>query len=223
MARRNVQLLIKLLRERGPVELSEIQEALVGASRATVFRFLAQVPYRCSYNHNGRYYTLHDTGRYDRHGLYSVGDIHFSLDGTLTATVVRLVREAVHGWTQRELQELLRVRAQVVLLEAVRRDEIHRERIERFFVYTHVDPDIRREQLRRRQEQIESVRAEQEAREISDATIIEVLLVLIRHPGSRAGDVVRRLRGHEPPIPGGHVQAVFERYDLGEKRGSATC
>lgn len=223
MTRRNVQMVQNLLRERGVVELPEIQEALVGAARATAFRFLAQLPYRRSYNHNGRYYTLHDPDQYDRHGLYGVGDIHFSLDGSLTATVVRLVREAVQGWTQRELQELLRVRVQVVLLEAVRRDEIYRECIERFFVYTHIEPDVRREQLRRRQEQIAAGRAEQEAREISDATIIEVLLVLIRHPGSRAGDVVRRLRGHEPPIPGGQVQAVFDRYDLGQKRGSATC
>jgi len=221
MKGRNVQMVYRLLRERGVAELSQIQEALVGASRATTFRYLAQVPYRRSYNHNGRYYTLHDPGQYDRHGLYSVGDTHFSLDGSLKATVVRLVQEAKQGWTQRELQGLLQVRVQTFLLEAIRRAVIHRERIEKFFVYVHIDPDVRREQLRRRQEQIETGLAEQEARAISDATVIEILLVLLRHPGSRAGDVVRRLRGHEPPIPGTQVQAVFDRYELGQKGGPA--
>jgi len=216
-------MLHQLFLKHDAVALPAIQEALAGASRSTTFRYLAQVPYRRSYNHNGRYYTLHDPGRYDRHGLYSVGDIHFSVDGSLQATVVRLVYEAEQGWTHRELQELLRVRVQPFLLAAVRRDEVARERIERFFVYVHIDPDVRREQLRRRQEQIEAADAEREARAVSDATIIEVLLVLIRYPGSRLGDVVRRLRGHDPPIPRVHVQAVFDRYDLGQKGGPATC
>lgn len=223
MTRRNVQMLRQLFLKHAVVELPSIQDALAGASRSTTFRYLAQVPYRRSYNHNGRYYALHDPGRYDRHGLYSVGDIHFSVDGSLHATVVRLVHEAEQGWTQRELQEVLRVRVQPFLLSAVRRDEVARERIERFFVYVHIDPDVRREQLRHRQEQIEAADAEREARAVSDATIIEVLLVLLRYPGSRVGDVVRRLRGHDPPIPHVQVQAVFDRFDLGQKGGPATC
>jgi hypothetical protein len=60
--------------------------------------------------------------------------------------------------------------------------------------------------------------------DLSDAVIIQVLLVLIRHPGSRPADVVRRLRGHAPPIRLAMVQQVFARYGLdvvGEKGGPA--
>ena len=223
MGRRNAQMLMKLLHEQPVVEIATIQDALQGASRATAFRYLAQVPYRCSYNHNGRYYTLYDPNQYDRHGLHSVGDTHFSLDGTLKATVVRMVRDAAAGCTQRELQDVLRVRVQVLLLEAVRQEEIERERIDRFFVYVHVDPDVRQQQIRQRQEGMAARQAVLDIREVSDEIIIQALLVLIRYPGSRAGDVVRRLRGHDPPIRMPHVQAVFDRYDLGEKGGSSTC
>jgi hypothetical protein len=58
--------------------------------------------------------------------------------------------------------------------------------------------------------------------ELTDAIVIEVLLVLIRHPGSQLAEVVRRLRGHSPPIRAEHVRVVFDRYDLehlGEKGG----
>ena len=94
-----------------------MQVALEDASRATAFRYLAQVPYRRSYNHNGRYYALHDRTRYDRFGLWSRGDVHLSIDGSLRATVRRLVHEAEAGATHRELQERLRIRVRTTLLD----------------------------------------------------------------------------------------------------------
>jgi len=221
--RRTPQALSQLLSSGTPVELADLQVALGDASPATVHRYLRRVPYRRSYNHNGRYYALHDPSQYDRHGLFSIGDIHFSVDGSLVRTVRRMVHEAIAGATQRELQERLRVRVHNPLLALHRRGEIGRETVLGVFLYVHVAPDVRGEQLLRRQEQIEAEESEREARAISDATIIEVLLVLLRYPGSRAGDVVRRLRGHEPPITRVQVQAVFDRYDLGEKGGPATC
>ena len=50
-----------------------------------------------SYNHNGRFYTHPDPVRFDRYGLLSLGPVHFSRDGTLAATVRRLVRESPDG------------------------------------------------------------------------------------------------------------------------------
>lgn len=88
MARRSEQELVELFREHEVVEFAAIRVALGDASRATAFRYLARVPYRRSYNHNGRFYIRHDSQQYDRHGLYSVGDIHFSRDGSLKATVL---------------------------------------------------------------------------------------------------------------------------------------
>jgi len=222
MPRRSSLILLELLQSRPVVVLGDIQAVLEGASRATAFRYLREVPYRRSYNYNGRYYTLHDPARYDRLGLFSHGDIHFSRDGTLGATVRRLVYEAEAGHTQRELQQLLRVRVQATLLDAVRKGEISRERLVEVYVYLHVDAAVRREQVQRRRERIEAASGpDDELLEVSDAVVIEVLLTLIRHPGSRLDDVVRRLRGRSPPISRQQVEAVFTRYDLGEKGGAS--
>ena len=218
MATRSVERLRELFQSTAVVELSEIQAALDNASRATAFRYLKQVPYRRSYNHNGRYYTRHDPAQYDRLGLLSHQGILFSREGSLSATVAHAVQQAEAGLTQRELRERLRVRVQVVLAELTRRGVIDRERIETWFVYTNTDPEIMRPQLQNRRVSMTAAMAE-----ISDTVIIQILLTLLRHPGSDAADVVRYLYGHSPPIPMEQVRAVFDRYDLdslGEKGGS---
>ena len=216
MVRRSPQLLLDLLESKPMVEFGDIQAALAGASRSTAFRYLEQVPYRSSYNYNGRYYTLHEPSKYDRWGLFSVGDAHFSVDGTLKKTVVRLVRESEAGCTQTELQDLLRVRVQLFLLAALREGVLEREAIGRLYVYLHIDPEVREAQLRQRQERV--------ARPVSTIEVdhevtIRVLLVLLRFSGSLPGDVVRRLQGRSPPVSRVQVDGVFARYELGEKGG----
>ena len=102
MAERSPEMLIDLFKTKGVVTFSDLQEALGSASRATTFRYLKRVKYLRSYNHNGRYYTHRDPALFDRFGLYSVGDVHFSRDRTLGDTLRRLVRESQAGWTQRD-------------------------------------------------------------------------------------------------------------------------
>ena len=77
MPERSPQLLIDLLKTKGVVTFPDLQAVLGRASRATTFRYLRQVQYLRSYNYNGRYYTQRDPARFDRWGLYSVGDIYF--------------------------------------------------------------------------------------------------------------------------------------------------
>jgi hypothetical protein len=227
MTERSPDMLVDVFKTKGVVTFSDLQTALAGASRATTFRYLKQVKYLRSYNHNGRYYTYRDPARFDRFGLYSRGGIHFSRDGTLGDTLRRLVRESQAGWTQRELQELLRVRVQVLLLEAVRHDEICRERVAGFYLYLHCDPAIGKSQLQRRQERVAARQpGDEESVGVDDAVVIQVLLVLIRHPGSGPADAVRILRGHSPPIVLEQVAEVFARYDLedvGKKGGATNC
>jgi hypothetical protein len=219
-------MLVELLQSTPLVTFEQIQAALGDASRATTFRYLKQVPTLRSYNHNGRYYAFRDPTRFDRCGLASHGDVHFSRDGTLSATVKRLIRESTAGWTQKELQALLHVRVQVVLLEAVRQQEIQRDKIDGFYLYLHAEPSIAQSQRQARQAQRDAHRVSEaaDAVTVNSELIIEVLLVLIRHPGSAPAQVLRHLHGHSPPITFAQVTEVFARYALEEigKKGGAT-
>jgi hypothetical protein len=224
LPQRSAEVLLKLLRSETVVDLARIQAALGGVSAMTCFRYLKQIPYRCSYNCNGRYYCLHEPSRYDRHGLWSWGAVHFSLDGSLRNTVRRIVRESEAGCTHREIELLLRVRVHNTLLDLLRKAELEREQLAQLYVYLHTRPRVRQAQFERRKERIESGKAVVDAQdlEVDDGIVIQVLLVLIHHPASKAADVVRYLRGHLPPITFQQVRAVFSRYDLedlGEKGG----
>lgn len=216
---RSPQKLMKLFAEHTVVDLPTIRGALGDVSVQTAFRYLKLVPYRRSYNHNGRYYALYEASRFDRSGLWSVEGIHFSVDGSLRNTVRRLVHEAPAGATHRELQRQLQLRVHNTLLELWRSAEIGRESLAGFYVYLHPEDTVQQAQLARRREQLAIQQVEFE---VTDAIVIEVLLVLIRYPGSQLAGVVRRLRGHSPPIRAEHVRIVFDRYDLeqlGEKGG----
>lgn len=222
--KRSPELLRQLLVSETIVDLPRIESALGDVSTMTAFRYLKQVPYRRSYNHNGRYYCLHEPSRYDRFGLWSWNNIHFSVDGSLGKTVRRLVYEMEAGATHRELQERLRVRVHNTLLTLLRQGEIDRERIAQFYVYLHHDSVIRRDQIERRQALIATAETASVEVAVDDRIIIQVLLVLLRHPGAKTADVVRYLRGHSPPITMAEVRIVFVRYELDsiEKKGGAS-
>ena len=210
---RNLRLLTAF-RTSTVLKWDEIREALGGVSEATARRVLRKISYRSSYNQNGRYYTLFEEGVFDRWGLWSHEGIRFSRDGTLTATAERLLRESEAGWTRRELQELLGVSVQTVLTTLRERGKVDRVRVGPVYVY--VSAGSVREQLHRRQEM---VTIKQSRCEAPLEIVVAVLLVLIRHPKSTTTDVVRRLKGHSPPIHKEDVEDVFERYDLAQKKG----
>ena len=142
MARCSPAVLAKALSHGAPLTFQQLRAALGGASRSTTFRYLRLVRFVRSYSPNGRYYTHHDPVRFDRYGLVSLGDIHFSRDNSLAATVLRLVREADAGLTHKELQRLLHVPVHHPLLAAVRRRDLLRERPGPVWVYLSRDPLI---------------------------------------------------------------------------------
>ena len=76
-------------------------------ARRTAFRKLKELPYRTSYSHRGRYYTLDELIDYDQHGLWSFHDVRFSAAGTLLATAAALVNDAAAGQFSEELDHLL--------------------------------------------------------------------------------------------------------------------
>ena len=220
---RSVETLHSLFTSESAVDLPRIRSALGDASAMTAYRYLKQLPYRRSYNHNGRYYCLYEPSRHDRFGLWSVGDIHFSVENSLGHTVQRLVNEAQAGATHRELQDRLRVRVHNTLLTLLRQEEIQRERLGVLYVYLHRDADVRHKQIQHRHALVSAQCAMQQGEaQLTDTVIIAVLLTLLHYPEAKAVDVVRYLQGHSPPIPMAQVNAVFARYDLasiGKKGG----
>jgi len=120
----------------------------VGTSAdATVFRKLAELEYRTSYSHRGRYCTLDETARFDEVGLWSFRQVWFSRFGTLVFTVEALVNSGEAGYDAAELETVLHVEAKQALLKLVRTGRLARQEVAGRYVYLSPQSATRRAQL----------------------------------------------------------------------------
>ena len=69
--------------------------SITGCSSMTAWRLPGRHGYFTTYNDNARHYRLVDTPPFHEHGLWSHGPARFSQWGSLTTTLVRLVKASV--------------------------------------------------------------------------------------------------------------------------------
>ena len=142
---------LKRLFNRFPVaDLDTLTRTLDTKSRMSIFRRLRDLGYFSSYTHAGRFYTLAYVPQFDEYGLWMRQGIGFSKQGTLKATVQKLVETAPSGFTHIELNHLLRVKVHNTLLSLVREGQIRREYIEQAYLYTSTEPGEAADQISQR-------------------------------------------------------------------------
>lgn len=199
----------RLLSRRPVADLAQLRRALGTDSRMTVFRRLSALGYRSSYTHAGRYYTLASVPDFDADGLWRFEGIGFSRDGTLKATVHRLVDASEAGRTQCELQLRLGARVHNPLLELVAGRRLRRDSLEGEYVYLAAAASRARRQMERR--------LARPAAAPAPSVEIEVLLEVIhgaRVPTPQAAGVVARLAARGVVVGVADVEAVLERHGL---------
>ncbi len=208
------QALTRLFQRQSVADLATLCSALKTSSRMSVFRRLSTLDYLSSYSHAGRYYTLRDIPQLDQHGLWQYQGVGFSRDGSLKATVERLVEQSETGRTHPELHARLQVRVHNTLLDLVEGRRIGRETWRGHYLYVSATPARAESQLSRRQQQPAGL--EPPLPEPPPAVVIEVLLDLVHSPRLRPGAerVAERLNTRGFPVSVDQVEAVFSRYGL---------
>ena len=78
----------------------------------------------------GRYYALKRNIQFDKRGLWSFGDAHFSKYGTLKETIKALIENSERGYSASELTALLKVETSRTLWEMHLEGSIEREKFE---------------------------------------------------------------------------------------------
>jgi len=136
-----------LLRARKIATLADLGEELGTTVERTVFRKLAELAYRSSYSHRGRYYTLEEVADFDEDGLWSYKSVWFSVHGTLLATAEVIVGESAFGYFVEELDNILHVGTGDALRKLVVEEKLSRERTEGRYLYCSPDAVVRRQQL----------------------------------------------------------------------------
>jgi len=143
--------LARFLERHQVATLSELKEALGSPVDSTVFRKLAELSYRTSYSHRGRYYTLDDVARFDDLGLWSFRSVWFSTYGTLLSTVEALVEASKAGYTASELENVLHVGVKAPLVKLVRDERLARQELLGRYLYLSTDASSRKRQWAARQ------------------------------------------------------------------------
>jgi len=209
--------LSRLFQRQKIADLPQLFATLNTGARMTVFRRLSAVDYLSSYSHTGRYYTLASVPEFDADGLWRYEGVGFSRDGTLKATVARLVLASDTGRTQRELQLRLGVRVHNPLLDLVEDEQLGRETIDREYVYVAAAPARAAEQLGQRR----ALATTGATATPTPAVEVEVLLEVIhgaRVPPPDAAMITARLAARGIRAIVTEVAAVLERHGLSVKK-----
>lgn len=136
-----------LLRKQKIATMPELMAVLGTDAKRTVFRKLRELPYRTSYSHRGRYYTLDEVAEFDARGIWSHREVWFSVHGTLLSTTAAIVEVAERGHFVEELDNTLHVGTKDALRKLVRDARLARERLAGRYLYCAATIDRRRQQL----------------------------------------------------------------------------
>jgi hypothetical protein len=142
---------VALLRRQTIATLPELKQALGTQTDSTLFRKLAELEYRSSYSHRGRFYVLDESCRFDELGLWQFRQVWFSAHGTLLCTAAALVDAAEAGYHADELSALLHVQTKAALAKLAGEGRLSRQVVDGRLLYLCADPATRRRQLSARQ------------------------------------------------------------------------
>lgn len=205
--------LVQLFHRHTVMDIKSLMKATKRARRS-LFRDLSELNYLSSYTHAGRYYTLPDIPQFDKNGLWFFNSAGFTQARTLKSALTHLVEDANSGFTHRELQAMLHIRAHNALLGLVGEHKIERERINKEYVYISHNHTRASEQVAKRMARISTVA--DVSKNTSDTMIIEVLLELI-YAGKVTigpGTVTERLGIRGVRVSEQQVEHVFEQFGI---------
>ena len=143
--------LLPLFRRRQIVTMDEMKAALGTPVERTIFRKLQTLPYRSSYSHRGKFYTLDAVADFDDRGLWTCRGARFSRFGTLIDTAEQFVTRADRGCLASELAGELQAPVKEPLLTLVRARRLVRTEVAGQYVYCATNLAKRTEQLHLRQ------------------------------------------------------------------------
>lgn len=200
---------LRALFDQQPCWMIEPLARQLSYSVPSVRRMLAAAGYYSSFTHNGRWYTLDGIPEFDSDGLWFRGDIGFSRQGSLTATLAHLACRSPAGMTADELGMKLHCRCHAVLTRLHRLGTLVRRKGGRSYVYLAADAAVRRRQQRALAERTPA------AGPLPAEIAVLVLVEFIRSSGASAEELARSLaRDSHVSVSPMRIDRLFEQYGV---------
>lgn len=207
--------------------MNELVQSL-NLSRMTVVRALKKYGYHTSFNHNAGFYTLQDTPRFDRHGLWFSECIGFSRHGNLKRTLLALIEGSDAGCTVAELEQMLATQVGVVLSRLRAQQQLGQFYLGRQAVYlAHgSQKQLQQTAARRRQREQQAPTLPATSRQgvpagLNALNVIPLLIQMIHSPQASDASLARTLQNAEVPVTAEQVRQVRQFYGLGKKKRHA--
>jgi hypothetical protein len=187
---------------------------VLGYALISVRRFLKQIGYFRSYTHNGKWYTLRSTPRFDRDGIWHYKDIGFSKHGSLIATIAHLVGRSPAGLSAGELAQKLGQPYRAVLTNLHKDGALDRVKVEGEFRYLSTAEEINRRQRE------QAAAAEPASGSLSTHAAVLVLVEHVKHPEQDFEQVAANLRRREAlSVAPEAIRRFFEEQGLKKNQG----
>ena len=200
--------LISLFDQRKCWTISELCEKLNYAA-ISVKRFLKQIGYFSSFTHNSKWYTLDWVPSFDKDGLWFYEGIGFSEHGTLNKTIIYFIEQSRQGLSAKQLAEKLSSPVYAVLNHIHKTGMIDRLRAPKGFIYLSIEPDKKKQQIRRIQSLVES-----KPKVIAAQAAIYVLAEFIKQPQASFAELSRAVAKKQVIATPEMIARLFEEHDL---------
>ncbi len=195
-------------------------------SPITVVRAMAKYGYYSSFNKNSSYYTLIDIPEFDDQGLWFYNDIGFSKHKNIDLTIISLVENSLEGYTEKDLNNILRTKTGDVLRRLYRQNRLNKMKIARKIVYLSSNNEQKDKQAkafeqRKREEDIKTQRYNFShgalPAGIDFGTVILTLVLLIEQPNSSIASLSRSLQGKKVEVTAEQIRIIMDFYGVKKK------
>ncbi len=190
---------------------------LFNCSVRTVHRRLKELHVVNSFNCNGRFYALGDVPDYNSIGIWHFNGISFSKFGSLTETVVTLIKKSEAGLSAAEIGELVKLNPHSFIWTISQRLTVRREKVKGRFVYFSANDAVGERQCLNRQREKSSLTASLPP----DNVGILILVERIKNPMITSETLSRRLQQQGMTVTVSSIGHFFDYHGLLKKTSNS--
>lgn len=206
------QEIVDRIRKFKVIEIKRLVEDL-NCSNWTLFNKLKGL-YHTSYNFKGRYITLKDIPIFDENGIWEYQQVRFSMRGNVEETIQHIVDRSPAGISAGEIAEILQIRTHNQLLKCRRKGLLVSVQYGRNQVYYSLDERTRKCQMETRETMVRESLKSIKQKTPSNKTIIDVLLVIVKHNETKPENIVHILTSMGKRMSESDVIWVINEYKI---------
>jgi len=208
--------LVTYVRKHKAVSFNELASEF-HCSYMSILRRRDDIKYITSYNRFSSGLTLRDIPIFNEFGIWGFHGYQFSKWGNLISTIKGLIDESKSGLHAGELHGILDVRVNNHLAVCTKRELIARSNDFGHPLYFSADADIRKSQYNHRMVIYQS-KHPVEIMPLSEANIIRVLVVMVKHHATTVEKLMPILNVEGIELSEQSIRWVLKKYDI-EKKG----